>query len=88
MSKKTNTIETPTTTTTNEVTPIVTRSYLQLIETYKSKSGVIRGLHSEGQDTKGIYKTLKDLGVTNTKGDHPIRYQHVRNVLNTPIKKV
>ena len=63
------------------------RSWADLITQYKTKSGVIRGLSSEGLDTKTIYKTLKDLNVTNGSGTNPIRYQHVRNVLVTPIKK-
>jgi hypothetical protein len=72
---------------TETVTEVVTRSYQELLTKYGTKSGVIRGLSAEGNDTKGIYKILKDLEVTNTAGTHPIRYQHVRNVLNTPIKK-
>jgi hypothetical protein len=77
-------IESPTT---NEEATVVSRSYAQLIESFKTKSGVIRGLHAEGKAAKDIYKILKDLKVTNNEGTHPIRYQHVRNVLNTPIKK-
>lgn len=87
MSKKQNVEQIETIVTETAVTEVVTRTYAELLTKYGTKSGVIRGLHAEGQDTKAIYKTLKDLGVTNTAGSHPIRYQHVRNVLNTPIKK-
>jgi hypothetical protein len=70
-----------------EETKVVQRTYSELLTKYGTKSGVIRGLSAEGMDTKTIYATLKSLEVTNTAGTHPIRYQHVRNVLNTPIKK-
>lgn len=87
MSKK-NSNEATQIVTQEEVTQIVTSpTYQELLTKYGSKSGVIRGLHAEGKDCKSIYKILKDLNVTNTAGSHPIRYQHVRNVLNTPIKK-
>lgn len=62
-------------------------SYNDLLVTHKSKSGVIRFLHSSGMDTKTIHKFLTKNEVTNNDGTHPIRYQHVRNVLLTPIKK-
>jgi len=68
------------------VTPVA-RTYAQLIEQYKTKSGVIRGLHAEGMDTKTIHKTLTEQKVMNEKGTHPLRYQHVRNVLQTIVKK-
>ena len=88
MSKKNQNVQTEVVTeTSNEVTEVVTRTYAELLTKYGTKSGVIRGLHAEGNDCKGIYKILKDLEVTNTAGSHPIRYQHVRNVLNTPVKK-
>lgn len=46
-----------------------------LTETLKTKSAVIRYLHSEGMKRGEIAKLLN------------IRYQHVRNVLITPVKK-
>lgn len=86
MSKKQN-VEQNEAIVTIEEPKVVTRTYAELLTSFGSKSGVIRGLHAEGKDCKSIYKILKDLEVTNTAGTHPIRYQHVRNVLNTPIKK-
>lgn len=62
-------------------------NYTKALETWKTKSGVIRGLHAEGKSCKEIYGLLKGAAVTNNTGSHPIRYQHVRNVLNTPVKK-
>lgn len=44
----------------------------------------IRFLKSEGMDTKGIYKFLKEHNIT-TKNGTEIRYQHVRNTLITPL---
>lgn len=85
MSKKIEANEVATDVTNEVVTPM---TYNDLVTKYKTKSGVIRGLHAEGKDCKSIFKILKDLNVTNNEGTHPIRYQHVRNVLNTPIKKV
>lgn len=59
----------------------------KLLEELKSKSSVIRYLNSQGLDCKSIYKLLSDSSWTNNSGTHPIRYQHVRNVLVTVIKK-
>ena len=60
-----------------DVNPIVTAGHSidQLFKEHKNKSGVIRFLHSKGFQTKHICKFLN------------IRYQHVRNVLNTPLKR-
>lgn len=69
-------------------TPKEVFNYTKAIETFKSKSGVIRGLHADGKSCKEIYKLLTEAKVTNNDGTHPIRYQHVRNVLNTPVKKI
>ena len=84
MTKKTNTneiLESSIITTENVGT------YNDLLTIHKSKSQVIRYLNSTGMDTKTIHKFLTSFNVTNEKGTHPIRYQHVRNVLNTIVKK-
>lgn len=47
-----------------------------LMDTLKTKSAVIRHLSAEGMTTGQIAKFMN------------IRYQHVRNVLITPVKKV
>lgn len=52
------------------------RSNEELFAEYKTKSAIIRLLHAEGMSRGSIAKKLG------------IRYQHVRNVLITPIKKV
>jgi glutaredoxin len=59
----------------------------QLFVDHKNKSGVIRFLSSEGLKTGEITKILQDGGVKSANGT-PIRYQHVRNVLTQPVKKV
>lgn len=46
-----------------------------LLETYKTKSAAIRAMDQEGMTRSEIAKRLD------------IRYQHVRNVLITPIKR-
>jgi hypothetical protein len=46
-----------------------------LLKKYGTKSGAIRALNSEGKSRSEISKMLG------------VRYQHVRNVLITPIKK-
>jgi hypothetical protein len=48
----------------------------ELIAKYGTKSAAIRALHASGMDRGAVAKALK------------IRYQHVRNVLITPVKKV
>lgn len=72
-----------------EVESIVTKTfnYQELLTNLKSKSGVIRYLNSEGMDTKTIHKFLTENKVMNNDNSHPIRYQHVRNVLTTIVKK-
>lgn len=52
-----------------------TKTYEELMNEYKTKSGVIRYLDSTGMSRGMIAKFMN------------IRYQHVRNVLITPIKK-
>lgn len=47
---------------------------------HKTKSSVIRYLHSEGLSRSQIVKIFNDGGVK-------MIYQHVRNVLITPLKK-
>ena len=66
---------------------VKTFNVAELLTNLKSKSAVIRHLNSEGLDCKTIYKLLTTEGWTNNEGSHPIRYQHVRNVLNTIVKK-
>lgn len=88
MKNQKNQNQTEATVTREAVTEIVTQpTYQELLTKFSTKSGVIRGLAAEGKAAKDIFKILKDLGVTNNDGTHPIRYQHVRNVLNTPVKK-
>lgn len=48
----------------------------ELIAKHGNKSNAIRFLNSEGHKTAAIAKALE------------IRYQHVRNVLNQPLKRV
>lgn len=57
-----------------------------LFDQYKTKSAVIRFLNGEGLKTAEIHKVLADAGVMNNAGTEKIRYQHVRNVLKTPVK--
>lgn len=56
--------------------PTTTHNLEELMSKYQTKSGVIRFLDAEGMKRGEIAKLLN------------IRYQHVRNVLITPIKKV
>lgn len=60
-----------------DINPIVSAGEQpdKLFAEHKNKSGVIRYLHSKGYQTKHIAKFLN------------VRYQHVRNVLNTPLKR-
>ena len=51
------------------------------MEDYNSKSHMIRSLSSEGKTRSEIVKII-----TESQG-YPIRYQHVRNVLITPLMK-
>ena len=53
----------------------IEHDYAVLLETYKTKSGMVRFLSAEGFDRGTIAKYMG------------IRYQHVRNILVTPIKK-
>lgn len=53
----------------------------QLLTTYKTKSAVIRYLASEGVSRGAIVKIFTD-------GGEKMIYQHVRNVLVQPLKKV
>lgn len=70
-----------------ETKNVQTFNYQELVMKYPTKSQLIRYLNSEGMDTKTIHKFLTENKVMNTSGTHPIRYQHVRNVLNTIVKK-
>lgn len=51
-----------------------------LLETMETKSAVIRHLASTGMKTGDINKAFETAGIK-------MRYQHVRNVLITPVKK-
>lgn len=59
----------------------------ELLTQLQSKSAVIRYLASQGMNVKTIHKLLIQHSWTNNEGTHPFRYQHVRNVLNTIVKK-
>lgn len=54
----------------------ITQSYELLKKKYDKKSPIIRELHSQGYDRTQISKVMG------------IRYQHVRNVLITPLTSV
>lgn len=85
----TNGVTIMTNTNTNTNTQITTQEFNPntLLDDLKSKSAVIRFLHTNGMDCKSIYKLLTQYEWKNNSGTNPIRYQHVRNVLVTPIKK-
>lgn len=55
--------------------PKVDQTYDELMITHKTKSNLIRFLSSQGKSRSDISKFMN------------IRYQHVRNVLTTPLKK-
>lgn len=74
MKSNTKTIETPVT-----ETPVV-YNISQLMEQFKTKSAVIRHLADAGLARGAIVKVFTD-------GNVKMRYQHVRNVLVTPVKK-
>ena len=75
MSKIESTVKTPVTELTAAIFP----------ESVNDTSKKIRFLRSLDYSVAEIEKALKIVGVTTKNGD-PIRYQHVRNVLNTIIK--
>jgi hypothetical protein len=54
------------------------------LSAHASTSGKIRALHALGYSRSQIEKILKEQGVTTKNGDS-IRYQHIRNVLITPL---
>lgn len=60
----------------NTVDSVDERTIESYMEQYKTKSAVIRALHAEGRSRGAISKFMN------------IRYQHVRNVLITPLKKM
>ena len=53
----------------------IEHNYVALLETHKTKSAMVRFLSSEGFERGTIAKFMG------------IRYQHVRNILVTPVKK-
>lgn len=74
-------------TSTTTTAPKMLFDYNKALKEHGTKSAVIRSLAAKGLDTKTIYHTLVDAGVTNGDGTFPIRYQHVRNVLKMPVGK-
>ena len=54
---------------------VIPYTYQELETELKTKSAMVRKLHSEGYDRSQIAKFMN------------IRYQHVRNILVTPLKK-
>jgi hypothetical protein len=56
--------------------PKIEGTQVELIAKYGNKSGAIRALNSQGFKTADIARALD------------IRYQHVRNVLTQPLKRV
>lgn len=60
----------------NDELAIITKDADTIIATYKNKSNAIRALHDLGYDRSVIARALN------------VRYQHVRNVLITPLKKL
>lgn len=84
MTKK---IEATAAVTTEATEAVVTYDVNAMLTELKSKSAVIRKLASDGMACKTIYKLLTEANWTNNAGTNPIRYQHVRNVLVTPVKK-
>lgn len=80
MSKKSNAAVVESTETTTTETSVVTHDIKALMEQYKTKSAVIRHLHSLGMKRGDIVKVFTDGGVK-------MIYQHVRNVLVQTPKK-
>lgn len=78
MSKKSNVVTNKVAVEATEVAP--TWNIHQLMIEHKSKSGVIRYLDSQGVKRGEIVKIFTDGGVK-------MIYQHVRNVLITPVKR-
>ena len=62
-------------------TKTTTKTKTYKMDDYNSKSHMIRSLNSEGKSRSEIVKIISE-----SQGK-PIRYQHVRNVLITPLKK-
>lgn len=54
------------------------------LSAHDNTSKKIRHLNSVGYTNGQIEKIFQKIGVT-TKGGSPIRYQHIRNVLITPL---
>lgn len=68
---------------------VVTSTNSRFEEIYSSSistSEKIRSLHNEGMSRSDIVKFFNDKGYL-SKNNHPMRYQMVRNILITPIKK-
>jgi hypothetical protein len=84
MAKNTNTVKNDEVVTNDTTAPVVEQAapvtdVKVLMEQLKTKSAVIRHLSSLGLKTGAINKAFETAGVK-------MRYQHVRNVLITPIK--
>ncbi len=70
------TIETAVTEKVAKVEVVIPFNYQDLLTEHKTKSGIIRYLNAQGYKNGPISKYMG------------IRFQHVRNVLVTPLKKV
>lgn len=76
---------------TNEVNPVAVAQ--DMLKANKTTSDIIRALaaihtKSDGEADRGaITKTLKEAGVK-TKNGTDVKYQHVRNTLLLPVKKI
>lgn len=69
------------------VKPIIGKDLIdQSVQKIQSTSGKIRFLDLQGYSRSAIEKYLYHAGVRTQNGT-PIRYQHIRNVLVTPITK-
>lgn len=66
---------------TNTKTKVAPKTKVYKMEDYNSKSHMIRSLSGEGKTRSEIVKIISE-----AQGK-PIRYQHVRNVLITPLMK-
>lgn len=78
MAKKNEAVQT---TESNEVSATQTRDFAELAKTHTTKSAMIRFLYADGMKKGEIAKALSEFY------GKDMRYQHVRNVLITPVKK-
>lgn len=66
---------------TSKKVKVQSETTLKGLKDFTTKSAYIRYLSSTGMDVKGIHKHI------NTVDGIKIIYQHVRNVLNQPLKR-